>query len=167
MNLIDEQITKLSPLESVPSCKILVIIDGIPSQETLNSLGDQLYTNFDVICIDQSVDVYLERKIKIRELLKENKIAKILNILQENEAGYIYILDGRDILPPHALLQYAVAIEQNNFPGIAYANEAFQFGHTYRQLEYMVKPAPSNISFFSPVLLVLQLFGKKVYYKKL
>lgn len=167
MNLIDEQITKLSPLESVPNCKILVIIDGTPSQETLNSLGDQLYTNFDVICIDQSVDVYLERKFKIGELLKENKIDKIQNILQENEAGYIYILDRRDILPPHALLKYAIAIEQNNFPGIAYANEAFQSGHTYRHLEYMVKPAPSNISFFQSCFIGVAIIWEKSLLQKI
>lgn len=108
MNLIDEEIVKLNQLSAVPNSKILIIVAGNNCRVALNSIQNQLYTNFEIFCIKGSSSQPFTGRLEIDQIPTANIIKEIGGVLAQTDADYIYLLDGEDSLSPNALLEYAI-----------------------------------------------------------
>lgn len=161
MNLIDEEIVKLNQLSAVPNSKILIIVAGNNCRVALNSIQNQLYTNFEIFCIKGSSSQPFTGRLEIDQIPTANIIKEIGGVLAQTDADYIYLLDGEDSLSPNALLEYAIYIEEKGYPDLIYANEAFQYGTNSRWLNYHITPMPSNIAFFQSLFIGAAMIWKR------
>ena len=157
MNLIDEQITQMRPLEHVLNAYVRVIVIGDDVRNALESLQNQVYRNFNVSMINDRV--YIEKDGAQIEL--QSNLEKLKKIIFNVKEKYVYLIDGEDVLPPNALLEY-VRYAEDGKTDFFYANEAIRYDPRGRWPEYQIKPFPTKIAIFQSLHMGKAFFWKLV-----
>lgn len=161
MNLVDEQIINQKEVTVMPNSKILVVVTGNHCYAALNSLQNQLYTNFDIFVIKTS-SLFALTEVSNKEPFSSTRaIDEIRTAIAQTDADYIYLMDGETILPPNAFLEYAICIEDKGNPDLIYANEAYRCHSNSRWLDYHIKPLPSSILFLQSFFIGTAIIWKK------
>ena len=161
MNLIEAQILEMDILSSVPSKTVLVIVVGNDINNAVNSLRDQIYTNFCVYHIEDILNKNaVNGKINIFDIQDKSIVNEMSDALNKSIEDYVLILEGHDRLTPNALLEYIKLAEVVEDADLIYANEAV--GNIPDSiLEYQIKPLPSFIACFQALFIGKALLWKK------
>lgn len=167
MNQISTQIENIEHLKVMPKTTVMVIVIGNNCHNAVESLKEQLYTNFEIYCIKDFPLQFIEGKLVISELANEKIIDKIKKNIESERKDYTYLLAGEDSLTPDAILEYVKCAEEQMQPDVIFANEAIQYSPDNRWLDYQIKPLFSNISIYQSFFIGKAVFWKSEFLKSI
>ena len=140
MKLIRSQFLDTDKIEILMSISIMVIVVGDNPRKALQSLKKQIYTNFKVVCVNENCYFYnASGDIDLSDVRLNQIQEKILDIIENCEEEYVYIINGNDTLPQNALLEYARYLSKRN-DDVVYADECYGDINNEVIYQYELKP---------------------------
>ena len=134
----DILVAKLAKLQEQPLLSVVMPVYNTPSQlldEVIRSVVDQVYGNWE-LCIanDASPEprikpqleawVKKDRRIKVVHRSENGHISRSSNsAIQLATGSWIVLLDHDDLLPPHALAEIAIAVNEHPHVQMIYSDE--------------------------------------------
>lgn len=134
MNLVERQFLDTKSINSMLNVKFKIIVVGSYRKNAVNSIREQLYTNYSV----DEIDIYEEWDEMDKKLISN----AVCNCVEE----YVLFLNGGDCLTKNALLEYARDLAENK-KDILYADEGVWSDREKKHMNYIIKPKAEPIAY--------------------
>lgn len=135
MNLIERQLLETEDVTECYTSSFCIVVIGQYRKDGVQSVKEQLYTNYKVV----EIDVYERWNQTDKEILS--------NIIKNIEQEYVIFLKGQDMLTSNALLEYARYLKYDNCD-LVYADECTWTDKLRNNLVYFIKPKAEPIAYF-------------------
>lgn len=135
MNLADRQLLDTKDVNEPLNISFNIVVLGEHRKNAINSIREQLYTN------------YIIKEINIYEEWDENDKKIIANVIKNSEEDYVIFLNGEDRLTSNALLEYARKLSYVR-SDVVYADEGVWTNSRRKDMNYVVKPKAEPIAYF-------------------
>lgn len=140
MKLIRDQFLRTKKIDKYVSLSLIVIVIGEYAENALSSLKDQIFTNYRIVYINTNCMEHINSgEIKTSQITQFDIKRRIIEIIEDSDEDYVYLIDGEDTLFPNSLLEYMRYLEKEKCD-VVYADECCGDIKSDKVYHYEMKP---------------------------